>query len=167
MTVDVLPLMPSVCFGTGVSYASKAGLGKITPNDLRKTFAKHAHLVREPLEKVQDQPRPRLHPDQRALPGAAAEPARCALLPVGVGWVVEVTMSTRVAARKTRRLADTMPVAWSWRLCPEAGLSNANCPDSTRTRSHIRTHPNQVKLRSKKTDKVGTCGYVQAGNRQS
>ncbi|MCY4586580.1 MAG: tyrosine-type recombinase/integrase, partial [Bryobacterales bacterium] len=40
-------------FETVVGYARKAGLGKITPHDLRRTFAKLAHLGRAPLEQIQ------------------------------------------------------------------------------------------------------------------
>ena len=45
--------MPSGCFGTGVSSARKAGLGKITPHDLRRAFAKIAPRKRAPLEQIQ------------------------------------------------------------------------------------------------------------------
>ncbi len=47
------PITPQAVFETAVSYARKAGLGKITPHDLRRTFAKLAHLGRAPLEQIQ------------------------------------------------------------------------------------------------------------------
>ena len=47
------PLGAQSIFETVVSYARKAGLGKITPHDLRRTFAKLAHLGRAPLEQIQ------------------------------------------------------------------------------------------------------------------
>ena len=47
------PLTPQVVFEAVVSYARQAGLGKITPHDLRRTFAKLAHLGRAPLEQIQ------------------------------------------------------------------------------------------------------------------
>ena len=49
------PITPQGVFEAVVRYARKAGLGKITPHDLRRTFAKLAHLGRAPLE----QSRPR------------------------------------------------------------------------------------------------------------
>ena len=53
MTVGGLPLISSGCFGTVVSHARKAGLGRITPHDLRRAFAMLAHLGRAPLEQFQ------------------------------------------------------------------------------------------------------------------
>ena len=47
------PLTPQGVFEAVVSYARQAGLGKITPHDLRRTFAKLAHLGRAPLEQIQ------------------------------------------------------------------------------------------------------------------
>ena len=47
------PITPQVVFEAVVAYARKAGLGKITPHDLRRTFAKLAHLGRAPLEQIQ------------------------------------------------------------------------------------------------------------------
>ena len=47
------PITPQGVFEAVVSYARKAGLGKITPHDLRRTFAKLAHLGRAPLEQIQ------------------------------------------------------------------------------------------------------------------
>ena len=47
------PVTPQGVFEAVVSYASKAGLGRITPHDLRRTFAKLAHLGRAPLEQIQ------------------------------------------------------------------------------------------------------------------
>ena len=44
---------PQGVFEAVVSYARQAGLGKITPHDLRRTFAKLAHLGRAPLEQIQ------------------------------------------------------------------------------------------------------------------
>ena len=46
-------ITPQGVFEAVVSYARKAGLGKITPHDLRRTFAKLAHLGRAPLEQIQ------------------------------------------------------------------------------------------------------------------
>ena len=40
-------------FETVIRYASHAGLGKVTPHDLRRTFAKLAHQGRAPLEQIQ------------------------------------------------------------------------------------------------------------------
>ncbi len=45
--------IPLGIFEAFVSYARKACLGKITPHDLRRTFAKLAHLVCTPLEQIQ------------------------------------------------------------------------------------------------------------------
>ena len=47
------PITPQGVFEAVVSYARKAGLAKITPHDLRRTFAKLAHLGRAPLEQIQ------------------------------------------------------------------------------------------------------------------
>ena len=47
------PITPQAVFEAVVSYARQAGLGKITPHDLRRTFAKLAHLGRAPLEQIQ------------------------------------------------------------------------------------------------------------------
>ena len=47
------PITPQAVFETVVSYGVRAGLGKITPHDLRRTFAKLAHLGRAPLEQIQ------------------------------------------------------------------------------------------------------------------
>ena len=47
------PTTAQAVFETVVGYARKAGLGKITPHDLRRTFAKLAHLGRAPLEQIQ------------------------------------------------------------------------------------------------------------------
>ena len=47
------PITPQGVFEAVVSYASKAGLGRITPHDLRRTFAKLAHLGRAPLDQIQ------------------------------------------------------------------------------------------------------------------
>ena len=47
------PITPQGVFEAVVGYAHKAGLGKITPHDLRRTFAKLAHLGRAPLEQIQ------------------------------------------------------------------------------------------------------------------
>ena len=47
------PITPQGVFEAVVSYARNAGLGKITPHDLRRTFAKLAHLGRAPLEQIQ------------------------------------------------------------------------------------------------------------------
>ena len=81
------PLTPQVVFEAVVSYARQAGLGKITPHDLRRTFAKLAHLGRAPLEADPDLARACLHPDHRALPGTQTEPARCALRSLGARGV--------------------------------------------------------------------------------
>ena len=40
-------------FEAVVHYARKAGLGRSTPHDLRRTFAKLAHLGRAPLKQIQ------------------------------------------------------------------------------------------------------------------
>ena len=47
------PITPQGVFEAVVGYARKAGLGMITPHDLRRTFAKLAHLGRAPLEQIQ------------------------------------------------------------------------------------------------------------------
>ena len=47
------PITPQGVFEAVIGYARKAGLGKITPHDLRRTFAKLAHLGRAPLEQIQ------------------------------------------------------------------------------------------------------------------
>ena len=47
------PITTQAVFEAVVGYARKAGLGKITPHDLRRTFAKLAHLGRAPLEQIQ------------------------------------------------------------------------------------------------------------------
>ena len=47
------PITPQGVFEAVVGYARQAGLGKITPHDLRRTFAKLAHLGRAPLEQIQ------------------------------------------------------------------------------------------------------------------
>ena len=47
------PITPQGVFEAVVGYARKAGLGKITPHDLRRTFAKLAHLGSAPLEQIQ------------------------------------------------------------------------------------------------------------------
>ena len=47
------PITAQAVFEAVVSYARRAGLGKITPHDLRRTFAKLAHLGRAPLEQIQ------------------------------------------------------------------------------------------------------------------
>ena len=40
-------------FETVIRYARLAGFGKVTPHDLRRTFAKLAHQGRAPLEQIQ------------------------------------------------------------------------------------------------------------------
>ena len=40
-------------FETVVGYGLRTGLGKITPHDLRRTFAKLAHQGQAPLEQIQ------------------------------------------------------------------------------------------------------------------
>ena len=47
------PITAQGVFEAVVSYARKAGLGKITPHDLRRTFAKLAHQGRALLEQIQ------------------------------------------------------------------------------------------------------------------
>ena len=47
------PITAQAVFEAVVRYARRAGLGKITPHDLRRTFAKLAHLGRAPLEQIQ------------------------------------------------------------------------------------------------------------------
>ena len=47
------PITPQGIFEAVIGYARQAGLGKITPHDLRRTFAKLAHLGRAPLEQIQ------------------------------------------------------------------------------------------------------------------
>ena len=47
------PITAQAVFEAVVSYVRKADLGKITPHDLRRTFAKLAHLGRAPLEQIQ------------------------------------------------------------------------------------------------------------------
>ena len=51
--VGLGPITAQAVFEAVVGYARKAGLGKITPHDLRRTFAKLAHLGRAPLEQIQ------------------------------------------------------------------------------------------------------------------
>ncbi|MDE0296595.1 MAG: tyrosine-type recombinase/integrase [Bryobacterales bacterium] len=48
------PITPQGGFEAVVSYARRAGLGRITPLDLRRTFAKLAHLGRMPLGQLQN-----------------------------------------------------------------------------------------------------------------
>ena len=47
------PLRAQSIFETVAAYARQTGLGKITPHDLRRTFAKLAHQGRAPLEQIQ------------------------------------------------------------------------------------------------------------------
>ena len=47
------PITAQAVFEAVVGYARKAGLGKITPHDLRRTFSKLSHLGRAPLEQYQ------------------------------------------------------------------------------------------------------------------
>ncbi len=47
------PITAQAVFEAVAGYARQAGLGKITPHDLRRTFAKLAHLGRAPLEQIQ------------------------------------------------------------------------------------------------------------------
>ena len=47
------PITAQAVFEAVVRYARTAGLGKITPHDLRRTFAKLAHLGRAPLDPIQ------------------------------------------------------------------------------------------------------------------
>ena len=47
------PITAQAFFEAVIGYARKAGLGKITPHDLRRTFAKLARLGRSPLEQIQ------------------------------------------------------------------------------------------------------------------
>ena len=47
------PFTAQGVFEAVVGYARKTELGRITPHDLRRTFAKLAHLGRAPLEQVQ------------------------------------------------------------------------------------------------------------------
>ena len=47
------PLTPQSIFETVIACARRAGLGRITPHDLRRTFAKLAHQGRAPLEQIQ------------------------------------------------------------------------------------------------------------------
>ena len=47
------PITAQAVFEAVVGYARQSGLGKITPHDLRRTFAKLAHLGRAPLEQIQ------------------------------------------------------------------------------------------------------------------
>ena len=51
--VGASPITAQAVFEAVVGYARRAGLGKITPHDLRRTFAKLAHLGRAPLEQIQ------------------------------------------------------------------------------------------------------------------
>ena len=73
------PVTAQAVFEAVVSYARKAGLGKITPHDLRRTFAKLAHLGRAPARADPDFSGARLDPDHRAISGPQAEPPRRAL----------------------------------------------------------------------------------------
>ena len=47
------PIAAQVVFEAVVGYGAQAGLGKITPHDLRRTFAKLANQGRAPLEQIQ------------------------------------------------------------------------------------------------------------------
>ena len=47
------PVSSQAVFETVIRYARLAGLGKVTPHDLRRTFAKLAHQGRAPLEQIQ------------------------------------------------------------------------------------------------------------------
>ena len=47
------PVTAQAVFETVIRYARLAGLGKVTPHDLRRTFAKLAHKGRAPLEQIQ------------------------------------------------------------------------------------------------------------------
>ena len=47
------PVSSQAVFETVTRYARLAGLGKVTPHDLRRTFAKLAHQGRAPLEQIQ------------------------------------------------------------------------------------------------------------------
>ena len=47
------PITDQGVFEAVVGYGRRAGLGRITPHDLRRTFAKLAHLGRAPLEQIQ------------------------------------------------------------------------------------------------------------------
>ena len=47
------PITAQAVFEAVVGYARQAGLGKIMPHDLRRTFAKLTHLGRAPLEQIQ------------------------------------------------------------------------------------------------------------------
>ena len=47
------PITPQGVFEAVVGHARKAGLGRITPHDLWRTFAKLAHLGRAPLDQIQ------------------------------------------------------------------------------------------------------------------
>ena len=47
------PITAQTVFETVIRYARLAGLGKITPHDLRHTFAKLAHQGHAPLEQIQ------------------------------------------------------------------------------------------------------------------
>ena len=47
------PVSSQAVFETVVRHARRAGLGKVTPHDLRRTFAKLAHQGRAPLEQIQ------------------------------------------------------------------------------------------------------------------
>ena len=47
------PLQPQSIFETVAAYGRRIDLEKITPHDLRRTFAKLAHLGQSPLEQIQ------------------------------------------------------------------------------------------------------------------
>ena len=47
------PITAQAVFETVIRHARLAGLGKVTPHDLRRTFAKLAHQGRAPLEQIQ------------------------------------------------------------------------------------------------------------------
>ena len=47
------PVSSQAVFETVIRHARLAGLGKVTPHDLRRTFAKLAHQGRAPLEQIQ------------------------------------------------------------------------------------------------------------------
>ena len=83
------PLGAQSIFETVAGYGDRIGV-RITPHDLRRTFAKLAHLGRAPLEQIQIYAGACLDPDHRALPGTQPEPPRRPLRSVGARGLGDV-----------------------------------------------------------------------------
>ena len=74
------PFTPQALIETVVGYGNRAMLGKITPHDLRRTFAKLAYLGRAPLELIQlSLGHASIQTTERALAGPPSEPPQCSV----------------------------------------------------------------------------------------